>query len=131
MIQVLDAHAVFVYLEKEPVYEKVRDALSRGAETQKNLLISSVNWGEVYHITLREKGFEIAEQAMKALESFPIEVVDVDQNIAKQAGEYKATKKMSYADCFAAALAKLRKAELLTGDKEFREVKDDIKVLWL
>jgi predicted nucleic acid-binding protein len=38
---------------------------------------------------------------------------------------------MSYADCFAAALAKLKKAELVTGDKEFRQVDGDVKVLWL
>ncbi|MBI2339278.1 MAG: PIN domain-containing protein [Deltaproteobacteria bacterium] len=36
---------------------------------------------------------------------------------------------MSYADCFAAALAKMKKAELITGDKEFKEVEGDIKIL--
>jgi predicted nucleic acid-binding protein len=38
---------------------------------------------------------------------------------------------MSYADCFAAALAKLKKAELVTGDKEFRQVEGELKILWL
>jgi len=33
---------------------------------------------------------------------------------------------MSYADCFAAALAKDRKAELVTGDKEFRQVEGEV-----
>ena len=36
-----------------------------------------------------------------------------------------------YADCFAAALAKLRNAELITGDPEFKEVEKEIKVSWL
>lgn len=131
MNQVLDAHAVFVYLEKEAAYEKVRDVLSRAAETGKNLFMSSVNWGEVYYITKREKGEATAEEVMKILDSFPIEVVDVDKILAKQAGAYKAGKKMSYADCFAAALAKIKKGELITGDKEFKEVEGDIKILWL
>lgn len=131
MNQILDAHAVFVYLEKEPGYEKVRDVLTRATETDKHLFLTSVNWGEVYYITKREKGAEIAEEVMKVLDSFPIEVVDVDQILAKQAGSYKAEKKMSYADCFAAALAKIKKGELITGDKEFKEVEADIKVLWL
>ena len=131
MNQVLDAHAVFVYLEKEAAYEKVRDVLSRAAETGKNLFMSSVNWGEIYYITKREKGEATAEEVMKVLDSFPIEVVDVDKTLAKQAGAYKAEKKMSYADCFAAALAKTKKAELITGDKEFKEVEGDIKILWL
>jgi predicted nucleic acid-binding protein len=38
---------------------------------------------------------------------------------------------MSYADCFAAALAKLRTAELVTGDKEFRQMEEDVRILWL
>lgn len=38
---------------------------------------------------------------------------------------------MSYADCFAAALAKLRKAALVTGDKDFKQVEDEIKVHWV
>ncbi len=29
------------------------------------------------------------------------------------------------------ALAKLRKAELVTGDPEFKEIEDDVKILWL
>ena len=38
---------------------------------------------------------------------------------------------MAYADCFAAALAKLHNAELVTGDPEFREVERDIRIGWL
>ena len=39
---VLDASAVLVYLQREPGYEKVRDALARGAA------VSTVNLAEVY-----------------------------------------------------------------------------------
>lgn len=131
MNQILDAHAVFVYLEKESGYEKVRDVLSHAADTGKYVFMSSVNWGEVYYVTKREKGEATAEEIMMVLDSFPIDVVDVDRVLAKQAGSYKAEKKMSYADCFAAALAKVKKGELLTGDKEFKEVESDIKILWL
>jgi predicted nucleic acid-binding protein len=38
---------------------------------------------------------------------------------------------MAYADCFAVALARLKKAELYTGDLEFKAVEKDIKVVWL
>jgi len=38
---------------------------------------------------------------------------------------------MAYADCFAVALARLRKAELYTGDLEFKVVGKEIKVVWL
>jgi predicted nucleic acid-binding protein len=51
--------------------------------------------------------------------------------VAELAGQIKATRKMSLADCFAAALAKQRKSEVYTGDPEFRAVEEDVKVVWL
>ena len=130
-MQVLDTHAVFGYLEKEAGYQKVSGALSHAAQSGKKLLMTSVNWGEVYYATLRELGEEAAESVLSLLLTFPLQVVDVDKKLAKQAGFYKANKKMSYADCFAAALAKLTKSDLLTGDKEFREVEKEIRIIWL
>lgn len=38
---------------------------------------------------------------------------------------------MAYADCFAAALARTRNAELVTGDPEFKEVEGEVKIAWL
>jgi predicted nucleic acid-binding protein len=52
-------------------------------------------------------------------------------DLVTQAAVYKATKKMSDADCIAASLAKLRKAELITGDDDFRQLEGEIKILWI
>jgi ribonuclease VapC len=38
---------------------------------------------------------------------------------------------MPYADCFAAALARMRRAELVTGDEDFKMVEKDVKILWI
>lgn len=38
---------------------------------------------------------------------------------------------MSLADAFAAALAKEKKAELVTGDPEFKALEDEIRINWL
>ncbi|MEW6457176.1 MAG: PIN domain-containing protein [Acidobacteriota bacterium] len=51
--------------------------------------------------------------------------------LAKEAARFKAAKKISYADCFAAALTKLHKGELITGDREFKALEDDIKISWI
>jgi predicted nucleic acid-binding protein len=95
------------------------------------LLLSVVNWGEVFYITLREAGRERAEQVAHLISTLPIQIISADLDLAKQAAEFKATRKMSYADCFAAALAKVRKAKLVTGDKEFKQVEEDVKLLWI
>ena len=61
----------------------------------------------------------------------PLEIVPVGQELAELAGELKVTKKMSLADCFAAALAKREGAEIYTGDPEFKTVEREIKIVWL
>jgi predicted nucleic acid-binding protein len=47
------------------------------------------------------------------------------------AADFKARHKLSLADAFAAALAKERKAELITGDPEFKALEKEIKIGWL
>ena len=42
-----------------------------------------------------------------------------------------APKKLPYADCFAAALAKLQKGEVVTGDKDFKAVENEVKIAWI
>ena len=61
----------------------------------------------------------------------PLDVVPADRGLAESAGEIKVTRRMSLADCFAAALAKQRNADLYTGDPEFRALEKDIRIVWL
>lgn len=131
MTFVLDAYALTAYFEKEPGYEKVQELLAEAASSGRLLLLSAVNWGEVFYVTFREHGKSAADRVAGIMEEFPIEVVSVDVPIAHQAGIYKATHKMSYSDCLAAALAKTRKAALVTGDRDFKQVEGEVKVVWL
>jgi predicted nucleic acid-binding protein len=71
---------------------------------------------------MRKVSKEAAEKKAKEIAGLPIEIVGVDNEnleLVRQAAMYKATKKLSYADAFAASLAKIRNAELVTGDREF------------
>ena len=54
-----------------------------------------------------------------------------DLELARQAAQFKAAHKLSLADAFAAALAKDRKAELVTGDPELKALEKVIKIVWL
>ncbi len=131
MVKVLDACALMVYLEKEPGYEKIKELLVKSARSDINLLMSVVNWGEVFYVLIRNCGFDEAHRIQRAIETLPIEFVPADLSIARQAALYKATKKLSYADCFAAALAKLCKGEVITSDKEFEALENEIKIAWI
>jgi len=131
MKRIIDAHGLLVFLEKEVGFEKVESFFVNAVEKDNYLLMTSVNYGEVYYIVLRECGQEKAHEIEKIIRTLPIEIVDVDMHLAKEAAHFKATKKISYADCFAAALSKLHKGELITGDKEFKVLENEVKISWI
>ena len=131
MAKILDASALMAYLEKEEGHEKVKELLIKAAEIDKNLLMTTVNFGEVYYTVAREHGLEEAERISKLIQTFPIEFVEADLALATEAARLKAVQKLPFADCFAAALAKLRKGELVTKDKDFKVVEGEIKVVWV
>ena len=129
--RVLDSYSLIAYFEGEAGKDTVIEVFRSARDSGKDLFLSVVNWGEVFYIALREEGRERADEVAHLMSTLPIQVVPADLELAKQAAEFKAMKKMSYADCFAAALAKLRKAELVTGDKEFKQVEGEVKVAWI
>jgi uncharacterized protein len=131
--KVLDSHALMALFNDEPGAEEVEKLLLKAEGGSPKLLMSVINWGEIYYSVMRGASPEIAEEKAKEMAGMQIELVpvDADLHLVRQAATFKATKKMSYADCFAAALAKLRNAELVTGDPEFKAVEGEIKIGWL
>ena len=59
------------------------------------------------------------------------DIVAVDLELAARAAWFKLCGGISYADCFAAALAHRDNLPLLTGDPEFRRVEDVVRIAWL
>jgi predicted nucleic acid-binding protein len=130
-VRVLDSYSLIAYVEGEAGKDTMIEIFRSARDSGKACLLSVVNWGEVYYITLREAGQEQADQVAHLILTLPIHIVPADLDLAKQAAIFKSSKKMSYADCFAAALAKHRRVELVTGDEEFKEVEKEVKILWL
>ena len=131
---VLDAHALMVLFNDEPGADEVERILLKAESGSPKLLMSVVNWGEIYYSILRGASQEMAETKAHEIVGMQIELVPVDANdleLVRQAAAFKATRKMSYADCFAAALAKIKNAELVTGDREFKQLARDVKIHWL
>jgi len=129
--KVLDAYALMAFFEDEPGADFVRGLIHKAVESDTNLLISVVNLGEVWYSIARIDSPETADQYVHEIKGLGIEVVDIGWTLTCQAAAFKASGNISYADCFAAALAKNRKAELVTGDKEFKVLEGEIKISWL
>jgi predicted nucleic acid-binding protein len=129
--KVLDSWALMAFFKGEPAGVAVEELIHKASADKARLLLCVINWGEVYYGMWRAGGKEAAQDAVEDLSRLPIELVDVDLPLTRLAAIYKATNKMSYADAFAAALAKEKKAELVTGDSEFKPLEKEIKIVWL
>ena len=128
---VFDSWAVLAYLGDEASGQEVADLIAGAHEDRIPMYMSSVNAGEVWYILAREISETEADKAVEDLVRLGIELIDTNWPLTRIAGGFKTRHRMSYADCFAAALAKDRKGDLVTGDKEFKQVEGEIGIHWL
>lgn len=127
---VFDSWAIIALFQNEAPAERVKQLLAESARLQRAWM-SSINLGEMWYMLVRKHSVELANQALDELAQIGLERVDVDWPMVLQAADYKSRHKISFADAFAAALAKQRNAELVTGDREFRALDSEIKIHWV
>lgn len=71
---VFDASALFAFLQKRPGAPKVNRILKDAMRGEVQILMSAVNYGEVYGRILRDHGLDQALNTMRAVGPLPIEV---------------------------------------------------------
>src|SRR5262245_23367118 len=101
---VLDAHALMVLFNDEPGAEDVEQILHKAESSNTKLLMNGVKSVEIYDSIYRGASPEMADSKAHQIAGMQIELVPVDARdleLVRQAAVFKATKKMSYADCFA------------------------------
>ena len=128
---VFDSWAVISYFQDAPAAETVEAIIADAHEHDIPMFMSVVNAGEVWYIKARRSSASDADTAMREVRQLGIHFIEVGWELAQEAGRFKAKNRMSFADCFAAALAKNRKASLVTGDPEFKQVESEVTIKWL
>lgn len=129
--KVLDSFALIAYFRDEAGAEIVENLLVTAGKKDVPLHMTEVNYAEVKYSIVKKDGAEAWEEAAKILQGLPIEFHPATRELADLAAGYKARFKLSLADAFAAALAKEKKAELVTGDPEFKALEKEIKIGWM
>jgi len=127
----LDTSALIAFFQDEPGAAKVQELLTEARQAEHPLLLSVVNWGELYYVAWQRMGQAAAQQRVQEIARLPIELVDVDRETALLAATLKAQHKLPYTDGFAAALAMQRKAVVVTADRHFARVEKQMGMLWL
>ncbi len=128
---VFDSFALIAHLEGEGRGKKVTELLSMSLAGKTAIFMSMINVGEVYYITMRERGAEKAEEVLMLVEQLPIRMVLPDRELTIEAARLKAAHPVAYADCFAAALAVKKKVKIVTGDPEFKKFGAKVGFLWI
>jgi predicted nucleic acid-binding protein len=128
---VLDANAVFDFVEDGPGAERVERLFKDARRYNSLILMSVLNWGEVFYYSWQERGEETARRILTNLSRLPLELVPVDLPQVLQAGELKVLHKIPYVDCIAAALAMLQQAVLVTADSDFKKLGRHFPILWI
>lgn len=126
---VLDANALVSVFEARPgAAEKVQALLRDALHKEIPLLMSAVNWGEVFYIAWRRHGEAKAREAEARVRELPILIMAVDKDRASRASALKEKHGLSYADAFAAELAIECGASLVTADPEFTKLGRSLSV---
>ena len=130
---ILDSYAILAFLQGTPGVEQVKKLLLEASGEQCQLFVSIVNVGEVLYLIERENDLFAAQEALARIDELPIKVIDINRAHTIVASHLKAGGRISFADCYAAALGIMNQATVVTGDPEFKRLESAsiISVLWL
>ena len=128
---VLDANAVLSFVEDAAGAARIEQLLRDARRGSVALLMSVLNWGEIFYQSWQQRGEESARRMLDDLVHLPIELVPVDASQVLKAGEFKVVHKIPYVDCVAAALSDLRQATLVTSDRDFEKLGRHFPILWI
>lgn len=127
---VLDSYAILAWYNQEARAHRVRQLVRNVGN---RFWMSVINVGEVYYRVAKDLSLLQAEEAMSWVSRQPIAVVDANRSLTIEAAKIKSEYTLSYADCFAAALARRVNAQVVTGDREFLPLERDgiVELAWL
>lgn len=133
MAKVLDSWAVAAWVRGEPSAPKVRALLSAAETGALDLIMSMVNVGEVYYLLAKQRARGEAEQFLDDVERVPVRIVGAPNDLILDAARWKSQYSISYADGFALATAVREHATLVTGDPDFRFLREAgiVDVEWI
>ena len=95
-------------------------------ESSEQILISSINVSEIYLFLLRNRPFEADKLIKFVLDSSF--VIPVETNLSLKAAKIELSQKIGLADAIVIATAEDNKAEILTGDDDFKNMKNVIYI---
>ena len=108
-----DAYAIIEIINGNESYKKFKEDI---------ILTNTLHLAEVFYSLLKNFGERKAEQI---LDNLDFEFIEISEDIALESAKFKnKDKKFSYSDCIGYISAIKNRVVFLTGDKEFKNLKN-------
>jgi ribonuclease VapC len=128
---IFDSHALLKFFQQEPGAAEVERWLRIAHRRRWVRYLCAINLGEIIYTTKRQFGDERKIAVLAHIHRLNFTILPVPNDLIFEAAEYKAEYAISYADCFVLACAVRYKGDIVTGDPEFRQVKDLARIHWI
>lgn len=126
---ILDTKPLIKLFAREEGWEDVQKISSRVEGEEIDAAISVVTLTEIYYKYLQEKRPDLAKTRTEELRyAVYLRKLEVDEEVAVKAGEFKGRYNVSIADAFIAASAYFEGAVIISDDEDFRRI-PEIKTL--
>lgn len=131
--KVLDSWALLAFFKDEPAAVEVEKIINGAVTKNRKVFLSSVSWTEAISAIDRAGGSDVAKKTVADIAQLPIQVIgtDSDMKLCRAAAKLKSRHHISLGAAFAAALAQEKRADLVTGDPQFRPLATDVSIQWL
>jgi len=126
---ILDTKPIIKLFAQEEGWEKVREILAKIEEGEIEGAISVVTLTEIYYKYLREGRPDLAKARTDTLRyAIYLRKLEIEEETAIKAGEFKGKYNIPIADAFIAASAYLEDLTIISDDPDFKKIKE-IKTL--
>ena len=124
---VIDAYAWIEYFDGTNAGEKVKSIIEN---TQNSIYTNVITVAElINHFKRKNKNFEEVKKVLISLSSFYPVTFEFAEECGNLYAEIKKDRKhMGLADCFVLLTAKKLNAKVVTGDEDFRNLKETIMI---
>jgi predicted nucleic acid-binding protein len=126
---VLDTKPLIKLFAKEEGWETVQKILSEVEDEEIEATISVVTLTEIYYKYSQEKTPDLARTRTEQLRyAVYLRKLEIDEEVAVKAGEFKGKYSVSIADAFIAAAAYFEGSTIISDDADFKRI-PEIKAL--
>ena len=121
-----DSCALIAFFRNESGAEKVKNILMEASSFKCQVIMHNASLAELYYDSIYTSSKKDADMLVQTISTYPIELIEkIEIDLIREIGYFKTTYKVSFADCFVLATARLNNSTIVTSDlHEFNVIEE-------